>query len=47
MSKTKSTYSKDITLEVEYTYDAKHNIVYDFKRLNRHFKNVVAKLKTK
>ena len=47
MSKTNNVYSKDLKLEVEYTYDSKHNIVYDFKRLNSHYKNIVAKLKTK
>ena len=47
MSKTNNVYSRDLKLEIEYTYDSKHNIVYDFKRLNLHYKNIVAKLKRK
>ena len=45
MSKTNNIYSKDLNLEIEYTYDTKHNIIYDFKKLNRHYKHIVATLK--
>ena len=45
MSKTNNIYSKDLNLEIEYTYDTKHNIIYDFKKLNRQYKHIVARLK--
>tara|TARA_R100000231_G_scaffold40994_4_gene35758 strand:- start:5485 stop:5643 length:159 start_codon:yes stop_codon:yes gene_type:complete len=45
IDKTKHTYIKDINLELEYTYDEKSNIVYDLKKLRRHFRNIVNTLK--
>ena len=47
MNKQKHTYSKNINLELEYTYDKNNNKVYDLKSMRQQFKELVAKLKSK
>tara|TARA_R100000700_G_C3075745_1_gene83752 strand:- start:182 stop:382 length:201 start_codon:yes stop_codon:yes gene_type:complete len=39
-------YQKDITLEVEYSYNKNYRKVYDIKQLRRRFRNLVANLET-
>lgn len=43
--KTLHTYSRDIILDAEYTYNKENKKVYNIKKLKRHFKNVIEKLK--
>ena len=44
MDKTIHTYSKEIKLEVEYTYDHKFNKVYNIKSVKKNFKSIIDKL---
>lgn len=43
--KTQHTYREPVKLGVYYTYDKKHNRVYDIKELKLEFKELVKKLK--
>ena len=45
MDKTIHIYSKEVKLEVEYTYDQELNKVYNIKSIKRNFKNLMDKLK--
>tara|TARA_A100001201_G_scaffold3279_3_gene7565 strand:+ start:3231 stop:3503 length:273 start_codon:yes stop_codon:yes gene_type:complete len=41
---TRHVYQKDITLELEYSYNKEYRKVYDIKQLRRQFRNLVANL---
>ncbi len=45
MSKQKNIYSKNINLEVEYTYDKDYNKVYNTRKVKRHLNNILNTLK--
>ena len=45
MDKTKNVYSKEIRLNVVYTYDKNYNKVYDIKKMKKQFSNLIDKLK--
>ncbi len=45
MIKQKNIYSKNINLEVEYTYDKDYNKVYNTKKVKRHLNNILKTLK--
>ncbi|QDP54419.1 MAG: hypothetical protein GOVbin7581_1 [Prokaryotic dsDNA virus sp.] len=45
MNKQKHTYSKSISLEVEYKYDENYKKVYNLKKLKRQFQVIANKYK--
>ena len=45
MSKLKNTYSKNINLEIEYTYDKDYNKVYNTKKVKKHLNFILETLK--
>ena len=45
MSENKHIYAKGIKLDAEYTYDKNHKIVYNLKKLRRHFNIILKNLK--
>ncbi len=45
MSKLKHTYSKNINLEIEYTYDKEYNKVYNTKKVKKDLNYILTSLK--
>jgi hypothetical protein len=45
MSKLKHTYSKNINLELEYTYDKEYNKVYNTKKVKKDLNYILNTLK--
>ena len=45
INKTGHIFSEDITTDVFYTYDKKHNKIYDVQSLRRKFKLIIDNLK--
>jgi len=45
MNKQKHTYSKNINLELEYTYDKEYNKVYNTKKVKKDLNHILTSLK--
>ncbi len=44
-NKTNHTYQEDFKLGAYYTYDKKHNRIYDIKNMREEFKSLIKRLK--